>query len=118
MVAGRVRCCGTIGFLKRRFGGGDAGGGDAGGGGLHVAVTMAASSRDELKAIFNQHVPEAKLAAASRLADDLVEARGEINHLHSTRCPGTSSTREAPHNTGGGRAPAPRSDAEAVLVLA
>ena len=49
MAAGSVKCCGTLAFLKRRFGGGgDAADGadtsDTSIGGLHVAVTTAAAS--------------------------------------------------------------------------
>ena len=121
MAAGSVKCCGTLAFLKRHFGGADdaaaaerkakreaeaaakiaeaeaagdiraaekiaealaeAERADAAaapavdlGGGLHVAVTTAAAARDRLKAVFAQHVPEAKLAAASKLAEDLRRA--------------------------------------------
>ena len=122
MAAGSVKCCGTLAFLKRHFGGAgraaaaaerkakreaeaaakiaeaeaagdiraaekiaealaEAERADAAaapavdlGGGLHVAVTTAAAARDRLKAVFAQHVPEAKLAAASKLAEDLRRA--------------------------------------------
>ena len=50
------------------------GGADTSTGGLHVAVTTAAAARDQLKAIFAQHVPGAKLAAASKLEEDLRRA--------------------------------------------
>jgi hypothetical protein len=50
------------------------GGADTSTGGLHVAVTTAAAARDQLKGIFAQHVPGAKLAAASKLEEDLRRA--------------------------------------------
>jgi ATP-binding cassette subfamily A (ABC1) protein 3 len=50
------------------------GGADTSTGGLHVAVTTAATARDQLKGIFAQHVPGAKLAAASKLEEDLRRA--------------------------------------------
>ena len=74
MAAGSVTCCGTLSFLKRRFGGGGDAADGTSTGGLHIAVTTAAATRDQLKGIFAQHVPGAKLAAASKLEEDLRRA--------------------------------------------
>merc|ERR1711938_497758 len=74
MAAGSVTCCGTLSFLKRRFGGGGDAADGTSTGGLHIAVTTAAAARDQLKAVFAQHMPGAKLAAASKLEEDLRRA--------------------------------------------
>ena len=74
MAAGSVTCCGTLSFLKQRFGGGGDAADGTSTGGLHIAVTTTAAARDQLKGIFAQHVPGAKLAAASKLEEDLRRA--------------------------------------------
>lgn len=100
MAAGSVKCCGTLSFLKRRFGGGGdaADGADTSTGGLHVAVTTAAAARDQIKAVFAQNMPEAKLAAASKLEEDLRRAteKEAANPLLGSTPKGFSSSFKSP----------------------
>ena len=74
MAAGSVTCCGTLSFLKRRFGGGGAADGTARDRRPSHRGDDGCRGARSTKAVFAQHMPGAKLAAASKLEEDLRRA--------------------------------------------